>query len=153
MTKCQWNGDQRPQGTIMKVRHRCDESAQYQMPFYDKPYCRKHFVNWMSKKQKSIALKPDSTTGLTLVILLESEEKVWVIYDGRAHDQDLVDDSSVYVALCAEDGYTREKVIAERDEDWEDGAIYEYDSVEELLPGEAEGGKTHDVLRNQEYIP
>ena len=82
-----------------------------------------------------------------------SGEKVWVIYDGRAHDSDLVDDSAVYEAFCSLDGDTRESVIERRDIEWEDGAIYEYDSVPELLPGEPEGGKTHDVLRNQEYIP
>jgi len=33
MTKCLWNGDQTPQGSSIKERHRCDEEALYQMPF------------------------------------------------------------------------------------------------------------------------
>ncbi len=151
MTKCLWNGDQMVGN--QKVVKRCSAEALYEMPFYKKPYCQEHFRSWVVKKQKSMSLKKDETTGLTVVILLQNKDKVWVIYDGRAHDEDLVDDASVYEALCSENGDTRESAMERRDIEWQDGALYEYDSVPELLPGEPEGGKTHNVLRNQTYIP
>jgi hypothetical protein len=67
-------------------------------------------------------------------------EKVWLILDGRAWDDP--DKASVYCAYSSEkeppdeetnyegfSGYTLDMVKKERDEDWPDGVIFEYESV------------------------
>jgi hypothetical protein len=51
--------------------------------------------------------------------------RVWLILDGRAWDDP--DDAAVYEAFSEEDGDTVESVTKTRDEDWEDGVIFEYD--------------------------
>jgi hypothetical protein len=65
-------------------------------------------------------------------------EKVWIIFDGRAHTED-TDDCSVYEAFSSHreppddgnpkgyEGDTLEKVKKVRDKDWPDGVIFEYD--------------------------
>jgi hypothetical protein len=83
-------------------------------------------------------------------------EKVWVIYDGRANTMP-TEDCAVYCAYSSEkeepdeelcpggfDGYTLEMVKKERDEEWPDGVIFEYDEVKK------EDGKNY--LDNQTLI-
>ncbi len=66
-------------------------------------------------------------------------EKVWVIYDGRGLSD--TDEACVYEAFSSDEGDTEESVIACRDKDWNDGAIYSYDLDVD--------GKT---LINQEFV-
>lgn len=50
--------------------------------------------------------------------------KVWLILDGRAWEDP--DDASVYCAYSSHDE-TLEEVKKDRDDEWPDGVIYEYD--------------------------
>lgn len=51
-------------------------------------------------------------------------EKVWLILDARAWQDP--DDSCVYCAYSSHDE-TLEEIKKDRDEEWPDGVIYEYD--------------------------
>lgn len=57
--------------------------------------------------------------------------KVWIIYDGRAWAN--TDKASVYCAYSEIEGETLEEVKAERDKEWPDGVIYEYDTDNDIL--------------------
>jgi hypothetical protein len=51
----------------------------------------------------------------------------WLILDGRAWDDS--DKASVYCAYYSGDGDTVESVKKERDEEWPDGVVFEYDEL------------------------
>lgn len=58
-------------------------------------------------------------------------EKIWLIFDGRARMMD-TDDCAVYEAFSSHDG-TLEDVKKQRDKEWKDGVIFEYDEVKGKL--------------------
>ena len=53
-------------------------------------------------------------------------QKVWLILDGRAWSDP--DSAAVYCAYSSHDE-TLEVVMKDRDEEWPDGVIYEYDDL------------------------
>ena len=74
-------------------------------------------------------------------------EKAWLILDARAWEDP--DRASVYCAYSShkEEGYegdTLESVKKERDEEWPDGVVFEYDELK------GEDGKTYII--NQKLI-
>lgn len=68
--------------------------------------------------------------------------KAWLILDGRAWDDP--DRAAVYSSGSEENGETLKDIKKERDEDWPDGVVFEYDLEKR------EDGKTYMI--NQTLI-
>lgn len=60
--------------------------------------------------------------------LQQTGQKVWLIFDSRAHLLD-TDNCTVYEVFCTHDGDTLKTVQLARNKDWKDGVIFEYDEA------------------------
>lgn len=64
--------------------------------------------------------------------------RAWIIYDSRAEEEAGASEAAVYCAYSEELGETLAMVVKDRDTEWPDGVIFEYDIKKNVRPGRHE---------------